>query len=293
MIQQIREDGIAVVTLSASNTTLYASSGVVLASHAAEEATKNEVVNMLSRGRLPFDELLVFTRCKVQLELLPALTSIVEAHFERLNFTNLMILLNCLRASLDVARDFNRAKRYRVSLSEMGFMKHLKLSKLTNLLRQETAAIQLSRTILFRMASMTYEMERCGGVDESVVKHSTEIESRLRRHCEELVSRYLECDDSTRVFLENQGQSEAPAPGVMKRIEEGRMMIAFDVHVVQLIQALRTLPVELFERYIPWSFTLLIKLIRCQNLDLRQVVMDVMKSRVKMLVLKGCAGSTM
>ena len=221
------------------------------------------------------------------------MTSIVEAHFERLSFDNLVILLNCLCASLEVARSFNRAKRYRVSLSNMGFMKHLKLTKLTNLLRQETSAIQLSRTMLFRMASMMYETERRGIVDETTVKRSTEIETRLRQHCEELVARYLECDDATRVFLATQGQSESPAPGVTKRIEEGRMMIAFDVHLVQFIQALRALPTGLFERYIPWSFGLLTKLIRCQNLDLREVVMEIMNSKVKVLVLKGCAGSAM
>lgn len=292
VIQSIRADGIAVVTLTTSNTTLYASGGVVLASRAAEKATRNEVVTMLSQGRLPFDELLVFTRCKVQLELLPALTSIVEAHFNRLSFENLEILLNCLRASLNVARRFNRAKRYRVILSEMGFMKHLKLSKLTNLLRQETAAIQLSRTMLFRMASMIYEKES-KSADSETVRQSVEVETRLRGHCEELVSRYLECDDSTRVFLANLGNTESPAPGATKRIEEGRMMIAFDVHVVQLVQSLKSLPNELFERYTPWSFGLLIRLIRCQNLDLREVVMDLMKTKVKTLVLKGCAGGSM
>ena len=123
------------------------------------------------------------------------------------------------------------------------------------------------------------------------MKQSTEIETRLKEHCTELVERYLECDEATRVFLATQGQSESPAPGAMKRIEEGRIMIAFDVHLVQFIQALRALPTGLFERYIPWSFALLTKLIRVQNLDLREVVMEVMNSKVKVLVLKGCAGS--
>ena len=90
------------------------------------------------------------------------------------------------------------------------------------------------------------------------------------------------------MFLATQGQSESPAPGAMKRIEEGQFMIAFDVHLVQFIQALRALPTGLFERYIPWSFGLLTKLIRVQNLDLREVVMEVMNSKVKVLVCAGC-----
>lgn len=201
-------------------------------------------------------------------------------------------------------------------------MRHLNLSKLTNLLRQEAAATQLSRTILFRMANECYEAEkRCEDGTraevESAVRQSSEVERRLRALFETTLAQYLELDDSVRSHLTSVGllggsggggsggsvvatsRGEATGPGggvaaAVRRVEEGRALTFFDRDAVQFVTGISQLAPALFERYVGWFFPVVVNLIRARNLNLRQLVVRVMEKNVYPLVLKGaCADGGM
>jgi len=292
-------DDIVEVELERCGATLYAPTDSIVS---ADTRRTREIVAVMfgTPSRLPFDEGLVFTRCKVQLELLPALTSVTDAHMDRLSFSNKIRMLDCLDASANLARDFNEAKEYRELLAQLGFMKHLKLQKLTNLLRQEAAAVQLKRTILLKMARASFEREDATPSARSV-RESTEVERRIRGLAERTLTRYMDLDEKVRVHLASLGITHTGKDGegsgatiaAVRRVEEGRALAFFDRDAVQIVSGVAKLPAELFERYMQWFFPLLVRLVRVQNLDLRLLIMSVLERQVHPLVLRGCADKGM
>jgi brefeldin A-inhibited guanine nucleotide-exchange protein len=229
----------------------------------------------LSDGLLPFNEQRVFTQCKVQLELLPALGDVIKAGFPRLLCRHFDVLLDCMTSSYRVAADFNADKRYRSALAQAGFMRHLNLSKLPNLLRQETAALVQVLRVLFRLYSEAPPSGDSAGLRGAWLERQALASRRITDVCSSAVKRYVELDGAVAV---------AGAGGSPSQVEEGRMVLAFTPILVQILTGFLRVRERQFASHVGWLYPLLVELVQCGSRDLRCVLREILALRVRPLL---------
>eukprot|EP00501_MAST-03F_sp_TOSAG23-6_P002075 GSMAST32.ASY1.ANO1.2167.1 assembled CDS len=214
-----------------------------------ENTTSKKLLWMQTRlknGFLPFNEQKVFS----------------QFCFPTLRARHLKKLIGCLKHAYAVAAVFNSSKEYRVAMANAGFMRHLNLKRLPNLLRQETVSLVQLLRVLFRV----YKEERQTLVSEQIKEISISV-----------ISRYIKLD--TQVNLS--GAIASPTD-----IEEGRMMINVTPLLVQILTGFLRVRDEQFIEHIDWLYPILGELVQCSSRDLRCVLKEILVNRVGPLVCK-------
>ncbi|KAG6547191.1 hypothetical protein Mapa_011443 [Marchantia paleacea] len=213
----------------------------------------------------------VRSKCVIQLLLLGALDSLQKKHWDRLQPSHQIVIMDILLSMVDFAASYDSDANLRLRMQQVSGDRYIYRPP-PNLLRQEVEGTQLYLTVLQRACSKLLTAN-----DQETELGQKSEEEKLHEEAERrLVTFYG--------HILKEAASLQPGPGEAVQADAHRALSLRSPVTVKVLESMSQMEMTMFKKHLPEFYPYFTKLICSDQMDVRRALGNLFKARLVVLL---------